>query len=370
MLRGSQEFQHRPFLPLIIAVLTLATPALAAQNPRPQPAVSPVEIRSSGADRPLRWRLEELWRVTAETPGIGLFTTLRPDEITADEMGRVFLLNSAGRTVMVISPDGAVAGRWGRNGAGPGEINDPVTLALRPDGGIAVYDIAKSGLVEWRPDGSVAPEQPIMSPRFGGPRLRFAQNGALLYTTSSRDRQSARRQRLVRLMGEEVATLAELTPVAGRRTDFPSCGLMSVTVSPLFAPSLIWDARADQVAAAQGGEYRVQRYGSTGLLATIVRPLPPRRVTSELARREATGNLISESCTVPADEVVRGSGYRDFIPAIAALTFTPRGELWVQRGHVRDEPGVVDVFVHRVNTSARYRRGHPFRSSLQVKIER
>ena len=357
-MRGNRECRSKLFLSLTIVAVTLAATTLAAQNPRTQS--SPFEIRSSEADRPLRWRLEELWRVTAETPGIGLFTTLHPDQITVDDMGRVFLLNSGDRTVTVISPNGTVAGRWGRNGAGPGEINDPMTLALRPDGGIAVYDIAKSGLVEWRPDGSVAPERPLMTPRFVGPRLRFAHDDAVFFTTSSRDQQGARRQRLVRLMGKEVSTLAELTPVAGRRTDFPSCGLISVTVSPLFAPSLIWDARAGQVAAAQGGEYRIQRYGSTGPVATIVRPLPQRRVTNELARREATGNITSGSCTVPPDEVVRGSGYVDFIPAIAALTLTPRGELWVQRGQVRDEPGVVDVFAPSGQYLGTLSGGSPF----------
>jgi hypothetical protein len=59
----------------------------------------------------------------------------------------------------------------------------------------------------------------------------------------------------------------------------------------------------------------------------------------------ADGIAISErNCTIPPDEVVRGRGYAETLPAIAGVAVTPAGELWVLRGAVADEPRQIDVF--------------------------
>ncbi len=57
-----------------------------------------------------------------------------------------------------------------------------------------------------------------------------------------------------------------------------------------------------------------------------------------------TIGLSSGPCTAPAEAMVDVQGYADFLQAVHAIKLSPQGELWVERGRVRGEPSIIDVF--------------------------
>jgi hypothetical protein len=42
--------------------------------------------------------------------------------------------------------------------------------------------------------------------------------------------------------------------------------------------------------------------------------------------------------------MVDAQGFEEFLPAIHAIKLSPGGEIWVERGLVRGEPRIIDVF--------------------------
>ncbi len=70
-----------------------------------------------------------------------------------DRDGNLYILDSQAATVHVVDPSGERIRSFGRQGEGPGELNQPQSLVVLPDGTAAVYDFGKFGWVKYGPDG-------------------------------------------------------------------------------------------------------------------------------------------------------------------------------------------------------------------------
>ncbi len=67
--------------------------------------------------------------------------------------GRIMALDAQKCCVSVYSPDGSHLYDIGRNGAGPGEFQFPLSMAILSDGGLAVSDVLNAGLSFFDADG-------------------------------------------------------------------------------------------------------------------------------------------------------------------------------------------------------------------------
>ncbi len=152
------------------------------------PAVAPVVVRAlttyrGGPQQPLR-----------EPKGVAV----GPD-------GNIYVTDTAGSTITVFSPEGAILRTWGRKGNGDGEFNEPWGIAVAPDGSVFVADtwnhrvqkfdaqgrfITKWGLFEastepyrfYGPrDIAISPSGDVLVADTGNKRIQvFDQDGAFL----------------------------------------------------------------------------------------------------------------------------------------------------------------------------------------------
>lgn len=76
-----------------------------------------------------------------ETPPEQVFGQIA--DIDVDPVGRIFVLDSRAGNVRVFDFKGRLIGSFGRPGRGPGELANPLSLTLGPDGEILVSDLTR-----------------------------------------------------------------------------------------------------------------------------------------------------------------------------------------------------------------------------------
>jgi hypothetical protein len=297
-------------------------------------------VTSAGPDLPAPFALEREWSVGGMGSDVEL-TEILPWHVAAGPGGRVYLLDRAGRRILVLGAGGAAEDTLGRGGGGPGELMQPVAVAVSPDGTLGVWDQGRGAVVAWRDGEPLAARRVAAS--FWGPDLRLLRDG-VAFVTRSRESPA---QRLVVTDSAVATALVELDGVPDRPAEFPTCGIRGIPVSPLFAPELNWDVVGEAIVASVSADYEIRVVHPSGGATAIWRRAVERRpVTEAVALREVGDGLHIPvaDCTVPPAEVVRGRGYADAMPAIRRLAVDPEGRTWVLRGGPTEEPNVVDIF--------------------------
>lgn len=315
---------------------------------------------NTGEDWLLDWRFELLW----SAGGIGddelMLSILGPHQVDADGAGRVYVLDAFANLVLVLSADGAVIDTLGRKGAGPGELMRPVALTVEENGSIAVFDRGRGGLVRWSVNG--VPQDVIRQHvTFWGPKLKVTPDDGALFTAYG-----GPELRLVLSKSGADRVLASVVPGPGRVADFPSCGAGQITVYPLFAPALVWDAEGGSVAINASAGYVIDIYEGEHLVRSIRRDILPHLVDQDIALKEAETWSINR-CTPPPAEVVRGTGYAELLPTVKAIALSPQGELWVEHRGLADEPSRIDVFRNDGAYLGTLPTGSPFPSAFLPK---
>lgn len=301
-------------------------------------------VVSAGADRILPWRLEPVWRAGGADDERLAVPALAAHEVSGGPDGRVFVLDGAGRRVLVFSPGGELVDTLGREGGGPGELESPMALSVAGDGVVAVYDFARGGLVRWSAEGEVL-DVVRMDDLFWGPGMEVTDHGVVFATFEGRT-ESATRLGLLSWSPDSARTLARFTSAPLRPADFPSCGQQGTLVAPLFSPELLWSAAGRQVAVTTDAAYVIDVHQGGDRARSVRRDVPPRPVTQEMALRHVGDGVHfgAVECTIPPAEAVRGYGYGEVLPSLEAVSLSPEGEVWALRGRVADEPGRTDVF--------------------------
>ena len=119
----------------------------------------------------------------AGVAGSGADTFDRPTDVAVASNGDVFVTDGHGTNNRVVkfSKDGRFITAWGHTGAGPGEFNQPHTIALDSQGRVFVGDRSNSRIQIFGPDGSFIAQWA----QFGRPSGMFIDGDDTLYVTDS-----------------------------------------------------------------------------------------------------------------------------------------------------------------------------------------
>lgn len=230
-------------------------------------------------------RLTELWRVGGTNEGEELSA---PAGVAVAPDGRVAVPDWELAEVAIVSADGRWLGRWGRRGAGPGELRAPAAANWTDDGRLAVLDLA-APRVTFYDDGEPLEADVPVDPDFVAPVFQAGQvewvavrpDGGVLLTHLGPVTDGVRRRSVLLLRpGASAADtlVAGDTPVLGER------------VASLPAPGWAIPRAAlggGRIATASGTRYAVSVRGDDGGPARVVcRDVPP----LPMDERETTPN--------------------------------------------------------------------------------
>ncbi|HEX6133149.1 MAG TPA: hypothetical protein VFZ24_04160 [Longimicrobiales bacterium] len=297
------------------------------------------------ADEPVAWTnppdLQLAWRLDGSKPGGEL---LVPVSAAIDETaGRIALVDFRLREIIVIAFDGQLVGRWGRAGAGPGELTAPFAAAWRTDGRLIVYDPARSKLVVFDSAGTTLDDVPV-EPAFtaalgGGARWLHLDGSGLLLAQPGpplRGDASSRVHVVVRggVVGQPVDTVAQRdVPVVLVRGAAPiTAPGWPVPLAALHGDSIL--------AVAAGPEYLVHVYRNGVPSHTICRSVDPLPLDE--------GESTPQEPGIP-DEISDAVARAEPPPTparIGRLDIDAERRLWVQRDRPRPLAGL-DGFVGR-----------------------
>ena len=105
----------------------------------------------------------------------------------------IYVTDTGNERVQVFSRDGEFVDAWGGYGSGPGQLIEPVGIAIGPDGNVYVADAGNARIVIFTPDGEPAGAWPMLDwpaaepgglPPAYQPYLAFDRDG-MLYATAS-----------------------------------------------------------------------------------------------------------------------------------------------------------------------------------------
>jgi DNA-binding beta-propeller fold protein YncE len=117
---------------------------------------------------------------------LGLF---RPRGIGIDRFDRLYIADTGGGRVVIISTDGDVLAVWGGSGAGPGQFDQPTDVAVGLGGQVYVVDTFNQRIQLLDADGAYLSEWPIMlANTYDSPHLVVSPT-SVLYVTSPEEHQ-------------------------------------------------------------------------------------------------------------------------------------------------------------------------------------
>jgi DNA-binding beta-propeller fold protein YncE/4-amino-4-deoxy-L-arabinose transferase-like glycosyltransferase len=113
----------------------------------------------------------------------------RPRGIGIDAADRLYVADTGGGRVVILTPSGELLASWGQAGSGPGQFDQPTDVAIAPNGHVYVADTF-NGRVQWLDaDGVYLGEWPILPANtYDAPHLAVSP-GNVLYLTGPEEAQ-------------------------------------------------------------------------------------------------------------------------------------------------------------------------------------
>lgn len=265
-----------------------------------------------GSGTVLEWSFDTV----AVIGGAGVDTSAyyRFDQVPAtglagDSDGHLFVLDAAGRRVLEYDAWGRHMATYGNEGAGPGELQGPVGLALGPDGAPWVLDVANRRVLILGRETADSRAVPFPAgDRAPAGKLAAAGNGylaALSYHVRPGDDSPPPPISLVRFGPDGAVrdTLWTAPPRPGREVPVQgSSGSFSVPPRPALFPRFRWEVLSDGTTVVSvGADYVLHFLNRRGDPLRAVQREPPARPTTDADR----------------------------IPRIQGLRADPRDRLWV-----------------------------------------
>lgn len=111
-------------------------------------------------DRPLDWSPEHVYAVGGfDAEDWATFGQV--SRVAFDDEGYLYVLDGQASSITRVSPTGEFAGTVAGPGEGPGELNNPMGMAVTADGRVAVSDFGHRGFVLLSPDGEWLGNVPV-----------------------------------------------------------------------------------------------------------------------------------------------------------------------------------------------------------------
>jgi hypothetical protein len=302
-------------------------------------------VTSTGPDRELEWRLEQLDVLRDSLGEPWLFTGIRPSRVITDRAGRTYVLEGE-PAIRRFGRDGQYERSIGRKGGAPGEMQFPMALRQQGDT-IAVLDVVRNVLVRWDPsfepvndlrlEGALA-DAADLAFRFGGvwvlKRDYTAQN-----LSSSFYLDTAAAEPLLRVE-QKVPSMVRASCSGGTS--------VAVALPPFFSPDIYFDVAGARVLANAGPSYDVHLYEGSRAIARVSRTLPTRAPTAEdVAKLYPNGFNVGAggaSCAFDMELLLKEAGVAEQMPFIHGLALLSDGTMWVQRSVRNESPVILDVF--------------------------
>ncbi|WP_419948924.1 hypothetical protein [Candidatus Palauibacter sp.] len=352
----------------------------------------PVAAGLDSPDIPLAPDVEEMYTVgVLDGAPWEMFGSVRA--VAFDEDGTLFILDSDAGHIVAIDPGGGFVRTISGKGEGPGELNQPIGMAVFSDGGIGVNDLTR-GIQFFSREGEFlreaafdmmdgAPGVPIYALPDGTVLSAELVGGSLARLLGGDDAvPEGRPIHRYRLDGTRELFYAAWPGPPGEETEMRAGNVRLVMsgAEPFPLPLAVGVLRDGRVVVADSVGYRIKILDASGRVTrTLERSLAPVAVTeaireAERERRLATarsvgggGNTVvmmgrlSEAVGsvrggggVPRgpdpdmirrmlEDQIRDLAFPDEIPLIANLAVDWSDRIWVQRSALPGETGPTDI---------------------------
>ncbi len=342
-------------------------------------------------DMPLEPTVEEMYTVgVLDGAPWEMFGSVRG--VAFDEDGTLFILDNDAGHIVVVDASGEFVRTISNKGEGPGELNQPIAMAVFADGGIGVNDLTR-GIRFFSREGEFLREAAFsMADGAPGAPIHALADGAVLSAElvgGSLSRllggdgaaPEGRPIRRYRLDGTHDVFYAAWARPSGEEMEVRAGGVRMVMsgAEPFPLPLAVGVLRDGRVAVADSVGYRIKLLDASGrVTSTLERPLAPVAVTEAIreAERELRlaaaqsegggGNAITmmgrlsgavgsrRSGGAPSapdpdvirrmiDDRIRNLSFPDEIPVIANLAVDWSDRIWVQRSALPGETGPTDI---------------------------
>jgi hypothetical protein len=352
-------------------------------------------VEMADRDRLLTSRPSPVWAVGADE-GESWELLSGVQTLAFDARDRLWALDQGNYRVLVFDAAGRFVRQFGKQGAGPGELQFPMGLALLADGTVAILDMGRRGFSLFDGDGNYLRHEPlpegIGSPR---PNELFAHpaGGVVLRAMPAFDIGAGppvgkQKSPVLRqpLDGGAMTVIHEFEMEAPRVVQpGSSSGGRAVRVMlysrPTFGKDPTWGLLpGGGIAASEDGDYAIGTFDATGRAGRVLaRPLAARKVTKrdqdaarEQRRKElksgggagarvmtsggggaastravwvgAGGGRGGEMSDAEIEAQVAQMQFAEEIPAIARIVADATGRIWVERSAERvGDPAPIDL---------------------------
>ncbi len=367
-----------------LCILTLAVGACAGDADRSSVALTAAVDTVDGAERlsypadagaALGWTVDTA-AVIGDVFGddVYQFGQVPEDGLAGDADGNLYVLDRQAHRVLKYAPDGRHLATFGKQGGGPGELEQPIDLTLGPGDSLWIADFSNA--------------RTTIIPQGGGdPRsIRFPENTFPMYGMAVHDDCYVQALRMMRfdmgrgagrsgpsadpgvplvrfaMDGTATDTLWTAPPPQVDRVELESAGRVMVMVSARsFAPALDFDRFSDGTLAVNDtAEYLIVHVSPDGGIERWIQRAPPPRPTTDADREAERERVRAEEQGGGGGVAIRRGGgggdapdrnpllqqrlekmtFAEVIPRIVELAVDPRDRLWV--GVSEETPGEVE----------------------------
>ena len=303
-------------------------------------------IQNPGTDRLLDRRFQRVFTLGGADAGPQSFFRVYPAGLRFDGRGRLHVLDAGNKRVLVFDSTGALLRTIGRQGAGPGEFENPAALFITSDGSVHVVDAGHQAISRFDSAGAFTGRLPLPH-QFAGGVVRPDET-AIVYPARVRAPDSgASHLGVRRAEGADTVQVFQVRLPDYVQVTYEECGV-SIPLPPLFAEQPQWDARGSRVVLGDVPTYSVRVFDQGIEARHVRRPIAPEPASPERARQQLGGGetwfFNGRECTVPPDRAIEKRGLATHIPVIARVAVAPGDELWVMRRIVGETVGPINVF--------------------------
>lgn len=308
------------------------------------------------------------------------FDQVSDGALASDAAGNIYVLDRQGKRVLKYGPDGRHLATFGREGEGPGELNQPMAMALGPGDTIWVSDFSNTRVTGFPQEGGDPVTIPLPTENvIPGQRLAVLDDGFLTTMNQlimfrpgagggvvadrgdSEDGDGVRKVPLMHLNRslEPMDTVWASVEPPRDMVQLQAGGSVMITMMAReFYPDFMWDDfPGSGIVVSDSAAYALHLIGPDGEMTRSIRRQPAPRTTTEQDREFARERVREESGSGGGVRVGGGGPddgvqaeilrqrlekmtFADLVPRVAELRVDPAGRIWV--GISEDRPGEVD----------------------------